>query len=237
MDSNRLSHTSQDLVRLSNSAKKPSEGLIEQLYRCKPIVWFHIAAIVMFYLSYLPFSMIASTYFEEKWYKGTNMTSVQKKTEIGHLLSIPLMISAVLFPVFGYAVDKIGRRLEFLLLSSVLLITSYCLFLMTNSGIPLVVLGLSYAIFGAICWSALALLVPHRIVGTILGLVTILQNFTLTIFPMFLAYMTTKNNSSLESILSLLVNSVATLVLVCFVCFFDRKNKGTEGEGDLSKII
>lgn len=170
--------------------------------------------------------MIASTYFEEKWYKGMNMTQAEKAKQIGTLLSIPLMISAVLFPVFGYAVDKIGRRLEFLLLSSVLLITSYCLFLTTTSGMPLIILGLSYAIFGAICWSALALLVPHKIIGTILGLVTILQNFTLTIFPMFLAYLTTKNNSSLESILSLLVNSVATLVLVCFVWFFDRKNKG-----------
>ena len=92
------------------------------------------------------------------------ISQVEKVKQIGQLLSIPLIISAVLFPVFGFAVDKIGRRLHFLLLSAGLLITSYSLFLFTASKVPLVILGLAYAIFGAICWSALALLVPQKII-------------------------------------------------------------------------
>jgi len=234
----RLSNNSlRDSVRQLATSNQTSQNIMDQLYKCKPIVWFHIAAICMFYLAYLPFSMIASGFFEEKWYKGREMNQGEKVKEIGQLLSIPLIISALLFPVFGFTVDKFGRRLHFLLLAASLLITSYCLFLTTSSEAPLVVLGLSYAIFGAICWSALALLVPQKIIGTIFGLVTILQNFTLTIFPIFLAYLTTKHSSSLESIMSLLVNSVATLVLVCIVWFYDSKSQVSLKSVDQEKII
>lgn len=92
------------------------------------------------------------------------MSHTEKVERTGNLLGIPLIVSSLLFPVFGYIVDKWGKRLHFLLASSLILIMSYILFITTTSILPLFTFGLSYAIFGAVLWPVLALLVPQRIV-------------------------------------------------------------------------
>ena len=114
------------------------------------------------------------------------------------MLGFPLIVSSILFPVFGLIIDKLGKRLHFLVASAFLLIVCYVLFLTTVSIVPLIVLGLAYAVFGATLWPVLAFLVPQRILGTALGLVTIFQNLSMTLFPIFIAYLVSTFNSNSE---------------------------------------
>lgn len=213
------------------------KNIVQQLLKCKAIFWAHVAAICMFYLAYLPFSMVASGFISERWFEGSNATSQEKVEQTGNMLGIPLIVSSILFPVFGLIIDKVGKRLHFLVGSALLLIACYVLFLTTTSIVPLLVLGLAYAIFGATLWPVLAFLVPQRILGTALGLVTIFQNLSMTLFPIFIAYLVSNFNSNLQSMFALLVNSALALVLVGVVWRLDMKSKVSLGSKDTPAIL
>ena len=137
--------------------------ILGDLSQCKTIYWIDLAAITLFYLSYLPFNMVASGYFIEKWYPGPEMSLTDKLESVGHFLSIPLIMSSVFFPIFGLSVDKIGHRIHLLALSGTLLCLAYILFLTSSPLIPLILLGLAYGIFGTVLWPMLVFLVPQRI--------------------------------------------------------------------------
>ena len=89
--------------------------------------------------------------------------SLEKNQEIaGSLMSVTFIISSLLFPIVGVLVDKIGLRIYFLILSSVLIIVSFVLFLNIYPFIPLVVLGMAYSLFGAIIWPSIAYLIEEK---------------------------------------------------------------------------
>lgn len=62
-------------------------------------------------------------------------------------MSIPFIISTIFFPLIGYVVDKIGNRINIFLLSGVLLILGYFLFLFLYPLIPLILIGIFLIIF------------------------------------------------------------------------------------------
>lgn len=107
--------------------------------------------------------MVASGFISERWFADSNATSQEKVEQTGNMLGIPLIVSSILFPVFGLTIDKFGKRMHFMAGAALLLITCYTLFLTTVSILPLLTLGVAYAIFGATVWPVLAFLVPGRI--------------------------------------------------------------------------
>ena len=63
-------------------------------------------------------------------------------------------MSALLVPFFAYIVDHHGNRITLLILSSLLIIISHLLLALSSMSpiLPMVLLGLSYAIFGVSIW-------------------------------------------------------------------------------------
>jgi MFS family permease len=107
--------------------------------------------------------MVASSYFLESWYSDTTVPLETRISEIGRHLSVPLIIATMFFPVFGYAVDKIGHRLHLLMLSGTCLIASFVLFLNYPCVLALIIFGTGYGIFGTVLWPMIVFLVPERI--------------------------------------------------------------------------
>jgi MFS family permease len=106
-------------------------------------------------------------------------------------MSIPFLISACCFPVVGLVLDKLGKRLNLLATAGCLLIATHCTFMLIYPVGPLIMLGLSYSLFGAIVWPTVAYIVDSRSLGTAYGIQTSLQNLGLTIAPMIIAYIRT----------------------------------------------
>lgn len=77
-------------------------------------------------------------------------------------MSTTFIISSLLFPIVGMMVDRIGMRIYFLFLSSILAIVAFILFLNIYPFIPLVLLGISYSLFGGIIWPTLAYLIEEK---------------------------------------------------------------------------
>ena len=77
-------------------------------------------------------------------------------------MSVTFIISSLLFPLVGVMIDKIGLRVYFLMLSAVLILISFVLFLHIYPLIPLVFLGVGYSLFGAIIWPSIAYMVEDN---------------------------------------------------------------------------
>lgn len=77
-------------------------------------------------------------------------------------MSVPYITSCLLFPLFGFICDKYGQRVRLLILSSVLVFVSFLLLPFFYPVLSLSILGVSYAIFGAVIWPSVCYIVPSK---------------------------------------------------------------------------
>lgn len=75
-------------------------------------------------------------------------------------------------PIFGLAIDNVGRSLGWMFLGILLSLASHALLAFTyiQPYIPAVCLGLGYSIFTATMWPMTAYVVPFRLLGTGYGM-------------------------------------------------------------------
>lgn len=168
--------------------------------------WLLTFACVVVYGCVLPFNNIAQTLLINMFIchgdccLPTDPTAVctakNNKAAItaGRVMGIPYIISAVISPILGGLVDKIGGRARLAFTSSVVLVgvhVSLALagmnFSIDYSYAPLIFQGLAYSIFAAALWPSVPYLVKRHQVGTAYGVMTALQNGGLALFPVLVA--------------------------------------------------
>ncbi|KAI9189528.1 hypothetical protein H9P43_000961 [Blastocladiella emersonii ATCC 22665] len=155
-----------------------------------PSFWLLCALTVALYGSVSPFIHISSDFLQSKWYPG----DVQRA---GILMGIPDLVCAFGTPLMGLFVDKAGRPGRFLPLSSLLLVAGHALLFLTSFPplLALLLLGVGSALFAAIVWACVPLLVPDRLLGTAYGAVTVALNLALAGFPMLVATLRARSDS------------------------------------------
>ena len=138
--------------------------------------WWIVALCVTFYSGIFPFQTFAVKFFMDA--HGTSR-------ELGGFLSSLLTLFAMIgTPLFGYVVDRVGRRSLFMLAGSVVLLPVYLLMAYTSVSlyVPMVMMGVAFALIPAVMWTAVAYVVPEDRLGTAYGLMTLVQNVGLTAF-------------------------------------------------------
>ena len=75
-------------------------------------------------------------------------------------MSIPYLIATFLFPLVGLIVDKFGHRINLLFITPFLITIAFVLLPSFYPTWTFSLLGLSYAIFGAVVWPTVAYIVP-----------------------------------------------------------------------------
>lgn len=107
----------------------------------------------------------------------------------GKIMSIPFLVAALLSPLLGHMVDRIGRRAQIIVFSSSLLVIVHLtMALSTLSPIaPLIGQGIAYSLFSAVIWPSVSLTVPKQNTGTAFGVVTSMQNMGMALFPLAIA--------------------------------------------------
>jgi hypothetical protein len=140
--------------------------------------------------------------------------SAQKQaTEIaGRVMSIPYAVSALLSPPIGGVVDRIGRRASLAFLTSLALMVVHIilgLFHMIPPWIPLLVQGVAYALFSAVIWPSVAMVVEKKVTGTAYGIILSLQNTGLALFPLLVATIYNASHQSYIPSVELLFASCA----------------------------
>ena len=114
----------------------------------------------------------------------------------GDLIMVVYLLAVVLLPIFGIYSDYFGRRMIFIMIGSTIFFGVHMVLAFIPNGslvnpnfeviVPLAGFGLFYAIYGAIYWPCISLVVPEKLVGTAFGIATALQNLMLTVVPLML---------------------------------------------------
>ena len=111
----------------------------------------------------------------------------------GYWLTIVYMLSAIFTPMFGIIIDKIGRRVQLMILSLVALILPHFIFaFMPETAakgwvvISLIIIGFFYSIYGAVFWSCIPLVTEDSKQGIAFGTVYSTLNVVLVIASLFI---------------------------------------------------
>ncbi|KAJ3131007.1 hypothetical protein HK100_007007 [Physocladia obscura] len=155
--------------------------------------WQIVLVMCLMFATVIPFNTILAALLQLKWYHGNPKKAAQ-------IMAIPDITSAILVPFVGTLVDKYGRRSLILFTCGLSMAVVHLLlgFLPTDyltSPIPvLMVLGFSYSLLLTF-WPCIPLVVPDDYVATAFGLAISAQNLALTIFPIVVAWLVTRDIS------------------------------------------
>jgi MFS family permease len=107
----------------------------------------------------------------------------------GKIMSIPYFLSALLSPLCGHIIDKVGSRAIIACFASIMLIAVHLALALSVSSpvLPLIGQGLAYTFYASVIWPSVPLTVKEESVGTAFGTITAIQNIGLAIFPLIIA--------------------------------------------------
>lgn len=111
-------------------------------------------------------------------------------------MSLTFVVAAVLCPFIGYFTDKIGKRVILIIFSAFCITSFHVLCFMTPDSYKpiypifyLVLLGIGYAIYVTVFWSALSYIIEPRFYGTVFGTTYAMSNFGLVIVPLIVGFL------------------------------------------------
>lgn len=150
--------------------------VFREIFSFKPAFWYVSLLCMTFYSAIFPFTAFSTVFLQSKFgfsaIKGGFYTS--------------LVITGTMFftPLFGYIVDRVGKRATLMLLGSGLLIPVYLSLALTNfpPSIAMIVLGIAFSLVPAAMWPAIPIMIEEKRLGTAYGLMTLIQNVGLTLF-------------------------------------------------------
>ncbi len=159
--------------------------------------WYVAILCVTFYSAIFPFTALSTDFFHDKWGMpleagGTGSFLEQVFSNFLHMFttaggttSIIIFASMVFAPFAGSLVDRIGRRATLMIFGSLLMIPSYLLmaFSTVPPRWPMMLLGASFVLVPAAMWPSVPLIVPKELTGSAFGLITMIQNIGLALFP------------------------------------------------------
>ncbi len=154
-------------------AEETEKVVFSDLFRFPRSYVYVVLLCVTFYSAIFPFQTFAVKFFIEA--HGTTR-------EFGGFLSSMITLFAMIFtPIFGYMVDRVGKRALFMMWGSLLLVPVYLMMAYTTVDlrVPMAMMGIAFSLVPAVMWPAVAYLVDESRLGTAYGLMTMIQNIGL----------------------------------------------------------
>ena len=151
--------------------------------------WFITLLCVTFYSAIFPFQTFAVKFFMEKHGLSREMAGFTSS-----FITFAAMIGT---PLFGFIIDRVGRRASLMMLGSVLLIPVYLLLIYTRLHplVPMVMMGVAFSLIPAAMWPSVALIIEQKRLGTAYGLMTMIQNIGLAGFNLLIGYVNDMSGS------------------------------------------
>jgi len=163
-----------------------------------PVSFWYIAILcVTFYSAIFPFTALSTDFFHTKW--GIPLTVghgggflgqvfyniIHMFSTAGGTTTIIIAASMFLAPFAGRFVDKTGKRASLMIIGSLLMLPSFLLmaFSMLPPRYPMIMLGAAFVLVPAAMWPAVPLIVKKGMTGSAFGLITMIQNLGLALFP------------------------------------------------------
>jgi len=143
---------------------------------------------VTFYAAIFPFQAFCPDFLHHKF--GLSLE------HSGFLTSLIIWGTIIFTPLFGWLVDKRGRRATLMLVGSAMLLVSHLVLALTSITpyVAMFVLGIAFSLVPAAMWPSVALIVDEKRLGTAYGLMTSIQNLGLFAFPILAGAITDAAN-------------------------------------------
>lgn len=109
----------------------------------------------------------------------------------GMVMSIPFLIGALITTPLGYLSDTYGHRATMATVSPILIIAAHFQLAFANSQgpiFPLILQGVAFAVYCAIIWPCITLIVKIENQGLAYGVITSLMNFGLSVVPIVVSW-------------------------------------------------
>jgi MFS family permease len=121
--------------------------------------------------------------------------NITNSKDAGIYLILPYVVSSILVPVMGYAVDKVGRRGNVIIVSCGFILGTYIFMMYLETSVelrstewvrwvPTALLGGCIAIFCTVIVPTVPMIVKPSLLGTGLGIMEVVQNAALGLFPL-----------------------------------------------------
>jgi len=211
---------------------KPGETdkfTFSQLFGLGRSYWFVVLLCVTFYSAIFPFQTFAIKFFQEA--HGTT------RELGGELSALITLFSMICTPLFGYLVDRVGKRSLFMMFGSLLLVPVYLM--MAYSGlslwIPMAMMGIAFSLVPAVMWPSVAYIVDENRLGTAYGLMTAIQNIGLAGFNLLIGAANDYTGASAENpggyALGMWIFSILGLLGFFFSWMLRRSETGPNAHG------
>lgn len=151
--------------------------------RFNPSYWFVVGICLCFYSAIIPFRTFATDFFTSRILGaagGTGFDAASHALAHQHASSYASLLplsALVATPLLGLLSDRIGRRATLLLMAALLLCPVYIVLAYTfvPLWIPLLMMGIAFAVIPAVMWPSVAFLVPASRLGTAYALMTLIE--------------------------------------------------------------
>jgi len=154
----------------------PDRLVWSDLWRFDRSYWYVVGLCVTFYSVIFPFR---ST-FAIKYFQDAHGLTLERAGEMNGYVFLAAIFAT---PLFGWIVDRLGRRSLFMAAGSLLLLPVFPLLGYTGQPVWVsnTMLGIAFSLVPAVLWTAVPYLVEEQRLGTAYGVMTMLQNIGLTV--------------------------------------------------------
>lgn len=151
--------------------------------------------------------------------------------ETSIIMSIPFILFAITAVPLGKLIDKVGHRLEIVIIGILIFLLTHLLLATTdiNAIILMIGQGLGNVLFITTYWPLLPLIVDKKVYGVAYGLAMSLQNGTYIIMPIILAKVYNASNDryipNVEYcfVIASILGLIPVLIIYTFKSYFDVK--------------
>ena len=214
--------------------------VLREVFRFRASYWYLTLVCLCFYSAIFPFTALSTNFFHEKWSlpltaAGSGGFVAGVFANFRHMFSTApgttsiITFASMLFaPFAGGLVDRIGRRASIMIIGCVLMIPCYLALGLTHlsPAAVMVVLGAAFVLVPAALWPAVPLMVAKGRLGTAYGLMTLIQNIGLMLFPWLNGWLRERTQDYSASMLMFTALGVAALVFGVSLWIWNRRRGG-----------
>jgi MFS family permease len=207
--------------------------------------WYVVLLCATFYSAIFPFTALSTDFFHEKWAlpltTGTGGSFLAQAlrdylhmfSTAGGTTSIIIFASMCFAPFAGGLVDRIGRRASLMVLGALLMIPCYLVlgFTMVPPYLPMILLGAAFVLVPAAMWPSVPLIVEKNVTGTAFGLMTMIQNAGLALFPYLNGRLRVATHSYSASMVMFATLGAVGFVFALLLLRVDRREGGALERG------
>ena len=202
--------------------------------------WYVTFLCLVFYSAIFPFTALSTDFFAQKWglpntsgeglgfFQAVFFNFLHMFSTAPGTSSIVMFASMIFAPFAGNFVDRAGKRTTLMVLGSFLMVPAYLMlaFATLPPAIPMIILGAAFVIVPAALWPSVALIVEKNRIGTAYGLLTMIQNIGLMVFPWLNGKLRVATQNYTASMMMFATLGIIGLGLALALRRADRKEDG-----------